>query len=56
MGIKPILLPHSEQQARKARDLKKRGYSTADIAAAMGLREAQVSTLLRETSDRKPHK
>jgi DNA-binding CsgD family transcriptional regulator len=46
MDIKPILLPQGERLVRKAHELKRRGYSAAQIAAAMGLREAQVSGLL----------
>jgi DNA-directed RNA polymerase specialized sigma24 family protein len=46
MDIKPILLPQGERLIRKAHELKRRGYSAAQIAAAMGLREAQVNDLL----------
>jgi len=46
MDIKPILLPQSEHQARKGRDLRKRGYSDADIADALGLSAAKVAALL----------
>jgi hypothetical protein len=49
MDMKPILLPQAELQARKAHELKRRGYSVAQIAAAMGLREARVADLLRAT-------
>ena len=47
MDMRPILLPQAELQARKAHELKRRGYKVADIAAAMGLREALVADLLR---------
>ena len=53
MDMRPILLPQAELQARKAHELKRRGYSLAEIAAAMGLREAQVAELLR-VAIRKP--
>jgi predicted transcriptional regulator len=53
MDMKPILLPQGELQARKAHELKRRGYSAAEIAAAMGLREARVGDLLR-AAPRKP--
>ena len=46
MDMKPILLPQGEVQARKARDLKRRGYSVAEIAAAMGIREDRAKELL----------
>jgi predicted transcriptional regulator len=47
MDMRPILLPQGELQARKAHELKRRGYSVAQIAATMGLREARVADLLR---------
>ena len=46
MDMRPILLPLDEQHTRKARDLKKRGYTPAEIAEAMGLRETRVDALL----------
>ena len=52
MDMKPILLPQADLQARKAHELKHRGYNVGEIAAAMGLREDQVADLLRDTSQR----
>jgi hypothetical protein len=54
MDMKPILLPQGVLQARKALDLKHRGYSAAEIAATMGLRKERVDDLLRATVARKP--
>jgi hypothetical protein len=54
MDMKPILLPQRELQARKARELKRRGYSIAQIAATMGLREARLADLLGTAAVRKP--
>ena len=54
MDMKPILLPQGETQARKAYELKRRGYSTVEIAAAMGLREDRIGELLRAASALKP--
>jgi predicted transcriptional regulator len=54
MDMKPILLPRAEIEARKARELKRRGYSAAEIAAAMGLRQDRVSELLRAAAGKKP--
>ncbi|CAH2600840.1 conserved protein of unknown function [Rhodovastum atsumiense] len=46
MDIRPILLPQAERQARKAKELKSRGYDPDEIAAAMGLRTEIVAELL----------
>ena len=46
MDIKPMLLPLQEVQTRKARDLRKRGYSDADIAETMGISTAHLADLL----------
>ena len=54
MDMRPILLPQGEVEARKARELKRRGYSATEIAEAMGLRKARVSDLLHIKEDRKP--
>jgi hypothetical protein len=54
MDMRPILLPQRELQARKARELKRRGYGMAQIAATMGLREARVADLLGAAAARKP--
>jgi len=54
MDMKPILLPQGEMQARKAYDLKRRGFSAIEIAAAMGLREDRIGQLLRAPPARKP--
>jgi orotate phosphoribosyltransferase-like protein len=54
MDMKPIVLTQDELQARKARELKHRGYSAAEIADAMGLRKDRVNDLLRVAAPRKP--
>ena len=54
MDMKPILLPRGEVEARKARELKRRGLSAAEIAEAMGLRKERVNDLLRLPAERKP--
>jgi hypothetical protein len=48
MDMKPTLLPLGELQLRKARELKERGYTPTEIAAAMGLRSDRVDELLRD--------
>jgi hypothetical protein len=54
MDMRPTLLPQGEVQARKARELKRRGYSAAEIAAAMGVRKTRVEDLLRAAAAHKP--
>ncbi len=50
MDLKPSLLPLRERQVRKALALRERGLPLAEIAAAMGLRQAEVRDLLDEES------
>jgi orotate phosphoribosyltransferase-like protein len=54
MDMKPTLLPRGEMEARKARELKRRGLNPAEIAEAMGLRKERVNELLRLPAERKP--
>jgi predicted XRE-type DNA-binding protein len=54
MDMKPTLLTQGEMEARKARELKRRGLSPAEIAEAMGLRKERVNELLRLPAERKP--
>ena len=53
MDMRPILLTRSEWETRKARELKRRGYSAGEIAEAMGMRKERVHELLRTQAERK---
>jgi predicted XRE-type DNA-binding protein len=53
MDMKPTLLPRGEMEARKARELKRRGLNPAEIAEAMGLRKERINDLLRLPHEKK---
>ena len=53
MDMRPSVLPQREVQARKAAELAGRGYSAAEIAAALGLRENRIDDLLHDSKVRK---
>jgi len=54
-NVKPTIRTEAEVKARKAHELRDRGYKKSEIAAAMGLKsKSEVKELLRDQTDGAP--